>query len=281
MMLSSATDMKVASSCGELTRAQPPSALLGYKNYSTPPRLVLAESSARFKSELDPANLRADPELDLSCPEVQLVSVSADSCDSVMKADGTRRPSIFSGDQPLYLPFEGRVRSEAIACGLPADAFIASSRDAVTSAIMLGSCPDDGRICNLIPPPPGDYVKVAGGPFAAGMKPDLCLPSSAACYPKLSGYTNVSSEGESLIHLEDSALTLAKQEFAAFFPRANFNCTGGASAYCTSFESKVDTSVLRLKGSVKVPLYTIGALSNGPIEVSYSNSRTWEGEYAR
>ena len=76
-------------------------------------------------------------------------------------------------------------------------------------------------------------------------------------------------------------VALAKEEFPVFFPAADFKCSAADSAYCASFEASSSGANASLRGKVKVPLLLLRALARDPVEVSYSNSRTWEGEYAK
>ncbi len=282
LTLSTADAPIKASHCQDIVDAPPPpKSWDDYKKPIDSAHKVFDAGWEQYTGEQDPQIVRDEPSSDLHCPEITIKEASADSCKSVTDKDGISRPSLFHGEQTLFQPYIEKVKQEAIACGLPAEAFFKIKNDGITSWRDVKECPSDGRVCRVVNPPPGEYTKLPGGPYPNGVKPEACTKPGAVCYPKLASLQAGVFDKDPIARTEASAVALAKEEFSVFFPAADFKCDNTNSAYCAKFEASSSGSNVSLHGKVKVPLLLLRALAHDPVEVSYSNSRTWEGEYAK
>lgn len=270
-----------------------PSGLVsGYDDYTAP----AAASSASSITYTDIATLNgADPRgpagAPYACAEFQqrcaLYDVlpagsqgSAD-CPLATPLPATASSSIFNGPQNRFnYNQEGlttALRQEAVGLGMaPFKYFEPLAADLVTSnddSLYASNCPGSNIVC-------ASKAFIDGVVLVASNVPEGTTPPGCAagvCYPRLSG---VSAEGAGGVAVElATAASLGKQEFAAAFSRARFDCPEGSTGPDCAWVSAAQIGdEVEVTTKLNVPFYFLG---NNTRQMSHTQRRKLERSYVR
>ncbi len=221
----------------------------------------------------------ADPQTHFSCAGFSFreMSFSEDCRDSRGNPLGT----LFGEFIPALSNPADQLRFQALLCGMPGVASFSVDSEKITT--LVESAPQNESYRMIVSDVAATEI-IPGGPFPEGTLPGQCRSTGSSCEALFRGFQRFvpDSHPNERQDIEiQKAVTRGSSRSKSIYPFAHI-CADNSATHCQTFNvEQNDDALITVRSSLRVPLTLLSLFRGDPtLNLEYSQSRRWEGEYA-